>query len=63
MVFYSILEVDVPVLILHAEDDGIVPFKLGKKVCSILFFLVLNNIPKTFKSIKNTFLFVENHFK
>ena len=30
--FYSIGDVTVPMLILHAKDDGIVPYELGVKV-------------------------------
>ena len=30
----SIVDVTVPTLILHAEDDGIVPYSLGKQVCA-----------------------------
>lgn len=36
-----------PVLILHAEDDMVVPFQLGKRVCiwhfNISFFNVVNS--------------------
>lgn len=28
----SICHIDIPVMILHAEDDFVVPFKLGEKV-------------------------------
>lgn len=31
-----ILNVDCPILIIHAEDDKVVPYKLGRKVCNIL---------------------------
>lgn len=30
-----ILNVDCPILILHAEDDLVVPYKLGRKVCLV----------------------------
>lgn len=32
-----ILNVDCPILILHAEDDLVVPYKLGRKVCIVSY--------------------------
>lgn len=32
----NILNVDCPIMIFHAEDDSVVPYKLGKKVCNRL---------------------------
>lgn len=31
--------VDCPIMIIHAEDDGVVPFKLGQKVNIIIILL------------------------
>ena len=31
----AVLTLDVPVLILHAEDDGIVPLELGRKLFAV----------------------------
>lgn len=35
-----ILQVNTPILILHAEDDRVVPFKLGYKVSYIICYVL-----------------------
>ena len=40
LVFYSITDVTPPLLILHAEDDVIVPYHLGQKVSVLNVSLV-----------------------
>lgn len=41
-----ILNIDCPILILHAEDDRVVPYKLGRKVRLLYIFLLVSLISK-----------------
>lgn len=53
-IYFSILHIDLPILILHSEDDIVVPFYLGEKVslcCDTI--LSISESLDTHASVKN----------
>lgn len=57
-----------PVLILHAEDDIVVPYKLGHKVCyfsafNSIFVCIIDRFLTHFRSFKSNFSFTCRHLK
>ncbi|VDO58843.1 unnamed protein product [Schistosoma margrebowiei] len=50
-IFSSLINCPIPIIILHAEDDAVVPFTLGKKV--IIITIAFD------KYLTNSYLFVD----